>query len=121
MRNVLKLTNKFNKDIYKTYKCGFEWLLHENEFENIIKLYNFNEHINNKGNISNISEDQYADFCEYKPKKVTKSIVYHRIKGLMMEDLNIQDLLLLVVNLRVHFIRINLDICFQITVKLTQK
>ncbi|EDL42298.1 variable surface protein Vir8-like [Plasmodium vivax] len=66
MRSVLNLTKYFDKDIYKTYKCGFEWLLHEKEFENIIKLYNFNEHIHNiKEKISNITEEKYAAFCQY--------------------------------------------------------
>ncbi|CAI7719820.1 Plasmodium vivax Vir protein, putative [Plasmodium vivax] len=66
MRSVLNLTGKFDKDIYDNYKCGFEWLSHESEFENIIKLYNFNEYIhNNEDKFSNISKDKYADFCEY--------------------------------------------------------
>ncbi|SCO72131.1 Plasmodium vivax Vir protein, putative [Plasmodium vivax] len=66
IKSVLNLTEKFDNNIYKTYKCVFEWLSHENEFENIIKLYNFNEFIhNNKDTIIKMSIDYCPDFCQY--------------------------------------------------------
>ncbi|GAW79204.1 variable surface protein [Plasmodium gonderi] len=66
IKDVLKLIEKSGNNVYKQNHCTFDWLSYENEFENIIKLYNFNEYapiIKNK--IKDIAEKNYNDFCEY--------------------------------------------------------
>ncbi|KMZ94876.1 hypothetical protein PVMG_02765, partial [Plasmodium vivax Mauritania I] len=61
--NLMELNRE---KLYKSHNCTFDWLYNEHEIDDIIKLYNFNEHIKSiKEKISSIINEKYSAFCKY--------------------------------------------------------
>ncbi|CAI7718602.1 PIR protein [Plasmodium vivax] len=61
--NLMELNRE---KLYKSHNCTFDWLYNEHEIDDIIKLYNFNEHIKSiKEKINSIINEKYSAFCKY--------------------------------------------------------
>ncbi|GAW80430.1 variable surface protein [Plasmodium gonderi] len=65
-KRILVLLGRVTNDITDKYHCSFDWFTNEEEFENLIKLYNFNEHIDStKDKINETITEKYNYFCHY--------------------------------------------------------